>query len=156
MSSFSTPPCPIFMAYSLSTFNILYKYVSMGPLINPIKALVKCELECGLELQNRDVYLHLLKDCPKRMVPCPRLCNIGKLRAEEVENHMQDLCAERYKECPLGCGIQLRLADMDLHTSKNCPKIRTGCCYVGCAVLASLVPQHERDHLSKPCKYFIT
>lgn len=114
------------------------------------KSITNCELECGREYERCAVYLHVMNDCPKRITPCPRLCNISTLKAEDIETHMNEECPERYKICPLGCGINLRLADMGLHTSMNCPSIRTATCYVGCTVLASALQQHEQDHHIKP------
>ena len=127
-------------------FNAFYVYC--------VSALKKCELGCGEELFTRKLYLHVRRDCPKRIVPCPRLCNASNtLKAEDVDDHLHNQCPERYKSCTLGCGAKLRLADMELHINKNCTTIRTSFCYAGCAVLASLIPEHEIQHLEKPSTF---
>ena len=109
-----------------------------------------------LDLIARDQRKHQSDDCPLRPVPCQycfleqpfvqltqheMLCQAHKvecplrcgaeLRLNQVEHHCTSLCPNRPVACPLGCGAEITMATIEEHTSVACP-LRRVTCKLGC------------------------
>lgn len=63
--------------------------------------------------------LTILKLLSKATFRCPYNCGDLRIPYCELEDHML-MCPERFVECALGCGIALKIPQIEKHQEKNC------------------------------------
>jgi len=63
--------------------------------------------------------LTVLKLLSKGTFRCPYNCGHMRIPYLELEEHLGE-CPERFVECSLGCGVALKINQMERHQEKHC------------------------------------
>jgi hypothetical protein len=106
-----------------------------------VNNIVKCPIGCGMNMIPREQEAHCLV-CEWRSAVCPNDCGDPRLMAKEMPDHLErycgrrilmcedcdnnmeardmekhkaELCTHRLVPCPLGCGYDCKLCDLDRH-----------------------------------------
>jgi Mg-chelatase subunit ChlD len=106
--------------------------------------------DCDETVPLNRLHDHTRNSCSERIVICVQACNIPKLKAKDLANHMNVFCANRFVPCQDKCGKQIPLPKMKEHLSTNCTS-RVVCRY-GCSELVapSLFHAHSTVCICRP------
>ena len=106
--------------------------------MKPIECLM-CKEFCP----SKDLEEHQKSSCPKRIMSCPLNSCAKKIRAENLDRHIQYLCHFRTTTCANGCGADVVMTEMILHLQQMCSKRTIRCKNCGIKLIAASVRQHE-------------
>ncbi|KAJ4456248.1 hypothetical protein PAPYR_8619 [Paratrimastix pyriformis] len=109
--------------------------------------------QCGRRVARAQREAHLAGRCPGRQVACPK-CQ-QTVQARELMpggSHLSAECPRRLRECTLGCGQMVPMADMEEHCRRDCKNKPRPCLFaaVGCPDLLHPAdqPAHSQAHLT--------
>ena len=107
---------------------------------------------CQMKIQRRHIDDHKTNLCPKRPYRCD-CCDDYESTFEDVSMNHVSVCPSREVHCPKECGAKIKLKNLMIHLSKQCPLEVVECSlrYVGCKekLPRKDMPAHIKDNLAE-------
>ena len=107
---------------------------------------------CQMKIQRQHIEDHKTNLCPKRPYRCD-CCDDYESTFEEVTMNHISVCPSREVHCPKECGAKVKLKNLMIHLSKQCPLEVVECSfrYAGCEekLPRKDMPAHIKDNLAE-------
>jgi len=78
---------------------------------------IKCT-KCNEDLKRKDQKTHLMSDCIKNVIPCPKNCGFGYVVKDE-EAHV-GVCSKEFIKCYFGCPQKILREEEKKHEEEKC------------------------------------